>query len=169
MKGMRAALAATLLLNLTSIAAQAQESEPLAIAEVGASGDWGIRKGGSAYGPSFAVEVTPIESWLELEAGVTPFFSSGQTEWDTDIVFKKPFELTDNFEFMVGLGPEWAHRVNGGHATDSVGGEAVLDFMFWPWPQRKIGLYVEPSYGYSFGSGRDQSLSVSAGLLIPIR
>ena len=22
--------------------------------------------------------------------------------------------------------------------------------MFWPWPARKLGLYLEPAYGYSF-------------------
>jgi hypothetical protein len=36
--------------------------------------DWSITEGGSSFGPTIAVEVTPIENWLELEAGVTPLF-----------------------------------------------------------------------------------------------
>ena len=40
--------------------------------------------------------------------------------------------------------------------------------MFWPWPARKLGLYLEPAYGYSFAKEHEQSLGPSAGLLIPI-
>jgi hypothetical protein len=106
---------------------------------------------------------------LEIEAGVTPFFSRGQTEWDTDLLFKKPYTLSKTTEFMFGIGPEWAHTVSNGTSTNSIGGEAALDFMFWPWPTRRLGWYVEPSYGYSFSSGHQQTMSVSMGLLIPIR
>jgi hypothetical protein len=143
-----------------------QEKEPAAIFEAGGAGQWGL-KGGSSYGPSVAVETTPIENWLELEGGTTALFSRGQTEWDTDLLFKKPFTLSDTVEFMAGVGPEWAHTVTGGRSSDSVAGEAALDFMFWPWAQRRFGLYLEPSYDYSFASGHEQSVSISGGLLIP--
>ncbi len=63
---------------------------------------------------------------------------------------------------------EWAHTVGGGKTTDTLGAEAALDFMFWPWGKSRFGWYLEPSYGYSFASGHEQSLSVSAGLLIKI-
>ncbi len=57
-----------------------------------------------------AVEVTPIENWLELEAGITPLFSRHHsTEWDTDLLFKKPWTLSKKAELMVGVGPEWVH------------------------------------------------------------
>jgi hypothetical protein len=69
---------------------------------------------------------------------------------------------------MVGAGPEWAHTVTAGHSANSIAAEAGLDFMFWPWPKRKFGWYLEPSYGYNFGSGHEQSASVTVGLLIPI-
>ena len=141
--------------------------EPSAIVEIGAAGEWGL-KGGSAYGPNLGAEITPIENWLELEADVTPFFSRGQTEWDSDFLFKKPYTLSDTAEFMFGVGPSWSHTIGAGKTTDTLGAAAALDFMFWPWPGRKLGWYLEPSYGYSFGSGHEQSLSVSIGLLIPI-
>jgi hypothetical protein len=49
-----------------------------------------------------------------------------------------------------------------------IGAEVVLDFMFWPWPGRKFGWFLEPSYSYSFSSGHEQSLGVSVGLPVPI-
>ncbi len=58
--------------------------------------------------------------------------------------------------------------MNHGRSDDAWGAEAALDFMFWPWAGRKVGWFMEPSYGYSFGAGHEQSLSMSVGLLIPI-
>jgi hypothetical protein len=42
---------------------------------------------GASFGGDLAVEVTPAEHWLELEAGVTPFFGRRSKEWNTDLVF----------------------------------------------------------------------------------
>jgi hypothetical protein len=85
---------------------------------------------------------------------------------DTDLLFKKPFTLSDTVEFMVGVGPEWTYTSGG---VGKVSTEVALDFMFWPWPDRKFGWFVEPSCSYSVSSGHEQSLGVSVGLLIPIR
>ncbi len=148
---------------------QGGEKEPVAIIEIGGAGEWALTHGKPSYGPSAAVEFTPIKERLEIEAGVTPLFSRGQMEWDTDLLFKKPYTLSKTVEFMFGAGPEWAHTTAGGRSTNSIAGEGALDFMFWPWPKRKIGWYLEPSYGYSFAGGHEQSVSVSVGLLIPIR
>ena len=109
--------------------------------------------------PSVAIEVTPIEHWLEFEAGITPLLSKGGTEWEADFVFKKPFQLSKNVEFMVGLGPLWS-------STSSFGTVAVLDFMIWTTPQ--FGWFVEPSYSYAFTRGHDQNLAISAGLLFAL-
>jgi len=32
-------------------------------------------------------------------------FGKGISEWDTDILFKKPFTLSDKVEFMIGARP----------------------------------------------------------------
>jgi hypothetical protein len=45
------------------------EKEPTAIVELGGAGEWGF-PGTSSFGPSAAVEFTPIKDWLEIEAGV---------------------------------------------------------------------------------------------------
>jgi hypothetical protein len=147
---------------------QTEDKESSAVIELGAAGQQSLKDGGSSVGPTVAVEVTPIEHWLELEAGVTSLFRHGTTEWDVDLLFKKPWTLSDKVEFMFGVGPEWAHAIAHGATTNSVGGESVLDFMFWPSAKHRFGWYLEPSYAYDFGRGHEQSLGVSGGLLIAI-
>jgi hypothetical protein len=39
----------------------------------------------NSFGPSVAVEVTPIKHWLELEFGTTALFRRHSTEWGTDL------------------------------------------------------------------------------------
>ena len=136
----------------------------MAVLELGGAGEWGLTHSGSQYGPTLAVEVTPIEHWLELEFGVTAFRSHGATEWETDLLFEKPYQLSRTVEFMAGFGPVWSHTNNSGERANSVGAEFVLDFMFWP--KERWGWYLEPSYGYGFDREHARSLGLSAGLLI---
>ncbi len=143
--------------------AHGQDKEPTAIVELGAAGEWGL-PGASSSGPSLAVEFTPIKDWLEIEAGVGPMFHTGRSEWDTDLLFKKPFILSDKVEFMVGVGPQWTFSREG----TQISGEVALDFMFWPSADRKYGWFLEPTYSYSFSRGHEQSLGATVGLLIPI-
>ena len=138
--------------------AWAGDLEP--IAELGAAPSWDL-SGGASIGPTVAVEVTPIEHWLELEAGVTPSFSHHSTEWGTDLLFKKPWTLSKKVEFMAGIGPEWIHE----KGANLLAGEAALDFMFWPTRKRRFGWYVEPGYEWH---GHDRSAEVSGGLLIAL-
>jgi hypothetical protein len=144
------------------------EPEPIAIVELGGAGSWNL-KGGSSFGADLAAEVTPIENWLELEAGVTPLFTRHSTEWDTDLLFKKPWTLSKKAEFMIGIGPEWVHTRQNGVTTNSVAAEAVLDFMFWPSAKHRFGWYLEPAYEYNFGRGHEKSVGISFGLLIAIQ
>jgi hypothetical protein len=166
-RGTTIGLVAALLLVGGKAQAGEKEKEPSVELELGAAGEWS-RQSGSSFGPSAAIEYTAIKDWLEIELGVSPLFGGGQTEWGTELVFKKPFSLTDNIEVMVGGGAEWLHKTGGGDNTNSAGGVALLDFQFWPSRERKFGWFLEPSYGYDFGRGHEQSLGVSVGLLIPI-
>lgn len=155
-----------------SVVAQAVDQlidkEPAAVVELGAAPGWNLRDGQWSVGPTLAVEVTPIENWLELEMGVTAAFGHQSTEWHTDLLFKKPWTLSKKVEFMFGVGPAWVHSRQNGITTNSVAGEAVLDFMFWPSAKRRFGWYLEPGYEYNFGPGHEQSIGISAGLLIAI-
>lgn len=140
--------------------------DPAAIIELGGAAGWNLKDGSSSLGPDFAVEVTPIENWLELEAGTTPLFARHSTEWDTDLLFKKPWTLSKKVEFMFGVGPEWIYTREHGMTANSVGGEVVLDFMFWPSAKHRLGWFLEPGYEYNFGRGHERSLGLSGGLLI---
>ena len=147
----------------------AAQAEELAVIELGAAPSRNLKDHTSAIGPTVAVEVTPIEKWLELEAGVTPSYGHHTTEWATDLLFKKPWTLSPTLEFMAGIGPEWIRTRESGATTNSVAGEAVLDFMFWParW-KHKFGWYVEPGFEYNFARGHERTIGVSFGLLFAI-
>jgi hypothetical protein len=110
----RAIVVALSVLALTAIQARAaeKEKEPDAILEIGGSGDWSV-SGPFSFGPTAAIEFTPIENWLEIEVGTGPMFGKGISEWDTDILFKKPFTLSDKVELMIGAGPQWSNAFRG--------------------------------------------------------
>ena len=143
--------------------------DPVAILEVGSSTNWNFSGGAATFAPNLAAECTPIENWLELEAGVSPFYTRNSTEWDTDFLFKKPWTLSSKAEFMLGVGPQWAHLKRNRKTTDTFSGELAGDFMFWPTGRHRFGGYLEPAYDYSFAGGHQQSIGMSAGLLIGIR
>jgi hypothetical protein len=162
------AFVAALLVCSEEAVAQTVDKEPAAIIEFGGAGAWTFTDARSSFGPAAAVEFTPIEKWLEMEAGVTPLFRAHSTEWGTDLLFKKPWTLSHKVEFMLGVGPEWIHANENGIRRNSVAGEVAPDFMFWPAAKHRFGWYIEPAYEYDFGRGHEQSVGFTAGLLIAI-
>ena len=166
---MKAFLLTFVLVSALEAFAQSPQKDPVAILEFGGAASVNLKDGTSSYGPSFAVECTPIEDWLEIEAGTTPFFRARSTEWDTDAIFKKPWTLSREAELMAGIGPEWVHTNEPGAKPNSIAGEAALDLMFWPGGKHRFGWYIEPSYDYNFMRGHEQSISVSGGFLIALR
>jgi hypothetical protein len=155
-------------LPFLALAQSSSSKEGIAIIEIGGAPSVSLSGSGVSISPTVAVEVTPIENWLELELGTTPTFSRTITEWVTDLLFKKPWTLSKKVELMVGVGPEWIHTRSNHASTNAIGGEAAVDFMFWPGAKRRFGLYLEPAYERQFGGGREASLSISGGLLITI-
>jgi hypothetical protein len=161
MKGTLSALA--LILLLQSGMARAEEREPLAVIMLGAASEWSISDKALSFGPSAGVEFSVIKDWLEIEVAGAKLFRRGHSEWETELVFRKPFTLSDTAELMVGLGPIWTYAKGEGA---KIGTTFVADFMFWQSPERKLGWFVEPSYSVS--KGNERSLAVSVGLLIGI-
>ena len=127
-----------------------QDKDPIAIVELGAATSWNLSGGAATFAPNLAAEVTPIENWLEIEAGVSRFYTHESTEWDTDLLFKKPWTISRKAEFMVGVGPEWVHLRQNGKVTNSISGEIAGDFMFWPTGKHRFGWFLEPSLQLQF-------------------
>jgi hypothetical protein len=145
-----------------------EDKDPAAILEIGAATSWNVTGGAATFAPNFAVETTPIKNWLEIEAGVSPFYTRNATEWDVDLLFKKPWTISKKAEFMLGIGPEWVYLKQNGITTNSIAGEVAGDFMFWPARKHRFGWFLEPAYDYSFARGHQQSIGMSGGLLIAI-
>jgi hypothetical protein len=147
---------------------QAKEKpEHVAVFEVGGAADWGLTGGPVGLGGTFAVEVTPIERWLEIEAGVSALGANGRNELATDFLLKKPFQVFAPVDFMAGAGPELSWDLSGRQHGASLTTEFVLDFMIWP--TANVGWYVEPSYNISgFGAGSQRAIGVEAGLIIGV-
>ena len=132
--------------------------------ELGWAGDWSHEEGFHPKGATFAFEITPIENWLELEFGVSAVRADGVTEVPVDVLFKKPWQFSPQFEFMIGVGPELIHAT-GPNPQTYWGVSSVLDFMFWP--KKNIGWYLEPGYEVTFHDGSaHHGLAVAGGLLI---
>ena len=162
------ATACVLAAAVAPAAAQTAEKDPVAVLELGAEPAQSLNGGGFSLSPTVAAEVTPIENWLELEGGVAPTFHAHYTECKTDLLFKKPWTLSETVEVMAGVGPTWVHETGRRQLRDAMGGEAALDFMFWPGGGHRFGWHLDPAYDYVSVRDHDPSVSISAGLLIAI-
>ena len=77
--------------NLSMIyRARFEDKDPFAVIELGAATERSIQKGTYGVGPSASVEFPVIKDWLEIETGISPLFRPGQTEWQADLLFKRP-------------------------------------------------------------------------------
>ena len=101
-------IAATILLAASARAGE-KDKEAVAELELGATTEWAIPGGDVGFGPSVGIEYTLIKEWLEVEVEVevSPLFGAGRTDWDTELIFKKPYNLSDKMEKMPGIGPAW--------------------------------------------------------------
>ena len=140
------------------------DKEPVAILEIGAASNWNI-KGGATTSPQPCGRDTPIEGWLELEAGVSPFFTRKSTEWDTDLLFKSRGPSHGSQSPCWAIGPQWSCAKQDRNISNSTAGEVGGRFHLlanWQTP------FLEPGYDYSFAGRHQQSICMSAGLLIGV-
>jgi len=160
--GVFAAIAIVLGVSNVSTVAQAEEHD--SELEIGAVFERRLGTSLTHVGPSFAIEFTPLEHWLELEVGVSRLQVEEATEWQAGVTFKKPFELSSSSELLIGLGPTWTHSNAPGEPTGAWGGEFSLDFQFYT--HGRWGWFIEPSYSVGFERGSEKAVAITAGLLI---
>jgi hypothetical protein len=114
------------------------------------------------------VETTPVEHWLKIESGVSPFVTRKTTEWDTDFLFKKPWTISREAEFMLGAGPEWASPRQNGRTSNTFAAELAGDFVFWPARRHRFGWFLSRRMTTASPAGMHNPSALSAGLLITI-
>jgi hypothetical protein len=74
--------------------------------------------------------------------------------------FKKPWTLSRKSEFMLGVGPSWVRLKQNGKVAG--------DFSFGQLANTVSVGSLNPAYERSFARGHQQSIGMSAGLLIGI-
>jgi hypothetical protein len=132
----------------------------------GAGGAAELELPGSArVGVSAFVEFEAIDRWLEIELGGQVLAMDGGREASLDLLFKKPFTLTERLELMIGLGPTIAQTRQRSEADRASWGlEAAADFMYWP--SRHVGVWLEPAYDVTFSRGVTHALSCTGGPML---
>jgi hypothetical protein len=145
--------------STVALAAEGAQAEHVVILELGASAEREISERNSHIGPAVGIEFEPIENWLEIEFGASAHRSRGATTWDLELPFKKPFRLSEAVEVMPGLGPTWSHTAQAGQRRSVWGAAAVVDFFFWQ--SKRVGWFLEPSYGIAFGNNNNKSIGVT--------
>jgi hypothetical protein len=131
---------------------------------VGGAAELELGDGSVHAGANVMLEWEAIEDWLELELGASVLSGDGGVVIPAELLFKKPFRLSQRAEMMVGVGPEVV-RVTGRDEGTFFGAVAGLDFMFWPWG-RRWGLWVNPEYDLLFKNGASSGLGATAGVLL---
>ena len=149
-----------------------EHEEPAVTIKLGGSFERSVSDYTNSGGPTAALETGLLHDALEMELGSTALLKDGHTTWKTGLIFKKPFEITENMEFELGAGPLWFHRaydIDEEEAQrDSAGVEGVAELVFWPGSHRSLGMYVETGYSYDFGKGHEKAAGAGAGILIPL-
>ena len=158
------ALVALAFLLPGSLDAQTAGADHAVVIEVGSAGEWPLQGERPSYGGTLAAETTPIEHWLEVEAGATFLGTNRKREIAADFIVKKPFEISSTVELMAGVGPELSWTLTRGSRARSVATECALDLMIWP--TKNVGWYLEPTYDLTSFRASGRSLALAAGLIV---
>jgi hypothetical protein len=157
-RGLAILLLAALIAPGQRAAAAEKDNDPLWVAMIGVAGEWPTH-GNFQNGPSFSIEFSVIKDWLEVEVGSAKLFRGSNSEFETEVVFRKPFTLSETTEVMIGLGPIWSKAKD---ESWKVGTTFVADFMFWSSPERKFGWFLNQAIRSSIRETKGRSPSAPA-------
>jgi hypothetical protein len=79
-----------------------KDNDPAWVLMIGAGGEWPTH-GNFLSGPAPSVEFNVIKDWLEIEVGASKLFRGSDSEFETEVVFRKPFTLSETAEYAAGL------------------------------------------------------------------
>lgn len=144
-------------------AGQAEAEEPNFVLEIAPAAEWPLRGERANYGGTVGIEKSAIEDVLELEAGLSGLGTSGRGELSGDLLFKKPFRLSPELEFFIGVGPEVVHTFSGPERGTSAHVEFAAELMFLP--GSGVGWYLEPTFSISPATG-NKGFGLSGGLAV---
>ena len=65
-----------------------KDNDPFWVLMIGAGGEWPTH-GNFQNGPSPSVEFNVIKDWLEIEVGAASLFRGSDSEFETEVVFRK--------------------------------------------------------------------------------
>jgi hypothetical protein len=145
-------LTVTLFASAQGATAAEKDNDPLWVAMIGVAGEWDVPGGSFSGGPSLAVEFNVIKDWLEIEMGGAKLFRGSNWEFENEVVFRKPFTLSETTELMVGLGPMWS-KAKG--ENGKVGTTFVADFNVLVVAREEVRLVRRAEL---FGQSRERTV-----------
>jgi DNA-binding HxlR family transcriptional regulator len=103
--GLLALVVAAFLLTGNLSAQEQSTTDHAVVIEIGGAGEWPLQGERPNYGASLAAETTPIEHWLEVEAGATFLGASQRREIAADFIIKKPLRSLRRSSSWLASGP----------------------------------------------------------------
>jgi hypothetical protein len=136
------------------------------LVECGATSAREISEQASRVSPAVGIEFEAIDNRLEVEIEASTNTTQRARNWELDLQFKRPFQISSTVEIEPGLGPSWSHGAVSNQRPAAWGAEASIDILFWQ--SKRIGWFLEPSYGISFATGAKTSVGLSGGIVISL-
>jgi hypothetical protein len=121
----------------------------------------------SAFRPSIVLILGPECSKSCRGYELTPAEERRRTL--TELLATGPQRCPFGYAILLSADKLFPYLRQHGTTSNSISGEVAGDFMFWPNGKHRFGWYLEPAYDYNFMAGHQQSIGMSAGLLIGIR
>jgi hypothetical protein len=142
--------------------AQDEDGDHSVVWMLGGAIDQNVSESRTNLGPTVSAEFNVIDDWLEVEVGTQFLTTKSPHELGGQVIFKKPFQLSPDVEFMVGAGPT-IDRPTSGYQGNQYGVALAMDLMVWT--TKDLGWFVSPEYNYGVGISKDRSIGLSVGLI----
>jgi hypothetical protein len=107
--------------------ARAEDKEPFALIELGAARERSSQEASTVPNLPFRSSFLSSTIGLKSRSVSRRCFGRVRRSGRPDVLFKKPFTLSDKVEFIVGVGPQFSYATFGGGTK--VAAEVLLEWM----------------------------------------